>query len=536
MRISGNDGSMQAINRLNRNRKLLNAKLCKLSSGLRINGAADDAAGLAISEKMRALIRGLGQASRNIQDGISYLDTADSYLGEIQSPPLQRLRELAVAAANDTYNSNDRKLIQEEVEAIKDHLRQVFRSAEFNTHKIFAQDIKRIRTPIPGVLPGDTIIRQYGLQVVAGKNDIFSFRLDDQPYNITLSAGSYSASQLVEALNTKFADAGTDLTVQFERDSLVFKSPTKVFDGFGDNMIEINSPLAYTSIIYDNSKPGFIQGTSIIGKEDISDGVIIDNLHTTLSFRVGNNGTYKNAAITLAEGSYTQQQLIDTLNAYFTTKDIDVTASIDAATHALLIQHDICGAGYTIDQLSGTAKGVILDRVYTTTTEAYVYGGSNGYPARFSGYKNIIAGVTIQAGLNDSLRLMVDGTAHSFTLAPGTYDATGIINHLNSLFSSNVPPLPITAQLNGANLQLVHDPAASASVGAVSGMGAYELFGAGGQSSIESPGTFYFVEGNSTPQPGNHAAVTGRTSLTNGVQVISGFNDTLTFNLDGNAQ
>ena len=164
--------------------------------------------------------------------------------------------------------------------------KSTFRSAEFNTIKIFAEDIKRTKTPVPGSLAGDTIIRQYGLQVTAGRNDRLTFRLGGQPFEITLDAGNYTAEQLVQSLNSKFQAAGTDVTVDFEGDSLVYKSPTRILDSFGGSMIAIDFPLAYTSIIYDNSKPGFISGASIAGRQDISSGVTIDSSHDLLAFRL----------------------------------------------------------------------------------------------------------------------------------------------------------------------------------------------------------------------------------------------------------
>ena len=103
----------------------------KLSSGLRINRAADDAAGLAISEKMRAQIRGLNQASRNAQDGISLIQTAEGAINETHAI-LQRMRELAVQAANGTYQDEDRKLIQKEVDQLLEELDDITVKTEFS--------------------------------------------------------------------------------------------------------------------------------------------------------------------------------------------------------------------------------------------------------------------------------------------------------------------------------------------------------------------------------------------------------------------
>ncbi len=107
----------------------------KLSSGYRINRASDDAAGLSISEKMRSQIRGLEQASKNAQDGLSLIQTADGAMSEIHNM-LQRIRELAVSGATDTNVNADRTAIQEEVSALKSEIDRVARNTEFNSKKL----------------------------------------------------------------------------------------------------------------------------------------------------------------------------------------------------------------------------------------------------------------------------------------------------------------------------------------------------------------------------------------------------------------
>ena len=127
----------------------------KLSSGYRINRAADDAAGLAISEKMRRQIRGLGQNMCNIQDGISFIQVADGYLNEVHDM-LQRINELAVKGANGTLTDTDRGYVDEEVQQIKSEIERIFNSATFNDMKIF-------KVPYaPSVTPND---EPYDIQV-----------------------------------------------------------------------------------------------------------------------------------------------------------------------------------------------------------------------------------------------------------------------------------------------------------------------------------------------------------------------------------
>lgn len=111
----------------------------QLSSGYRINSAADDAAGLSISEKMRQQIRGLGKAEQNINDGTSYVQVADGALSEVQSM-LHRLNELSVQAANATNTDADRTAINEEVQALKTEINRIFSDTEYNTKKIWTTD------------------------------------------------------------------------------------------------------------------------------------------------------------------------------------------------------------------------------------------------------------------------------------------------------------------------------------------------------------------------------------------------------------
>ena len=135
MKINNNIQALNAYRNLNANQFGTSKNLEKLSSGLRINRAADDAAGLAISEKMRSQIRGLKQAERNSMDGISLMQTAEGALTEVHAM-LQRMRELAVQGANDTNTEYDRVQIQKEIEQLKLEIDSVSEKTEFNTRKL----------------------------------------------------------------------------------------------------------------------------------------------------------------------------------------------------------------------------------------------------------------------------------------------------------------------------------------------------------------------------------------------------------------
>lgn len=131
MIISHNMSAMFANRQLNLDTQMLDQNIEKLSSGQRINKAADDASGLAVSEKLKSQIRGLNQAQRNIENGVSFIQTSESYLQETTNI-LQRLRELAVQSANGIYSPQDRMQIQVEVSQLVDEVNRIASQAQFN--------------------------------------------------------------------------------------------------------------------------------------------------------------------------------------------------------------------------------------------------------------------------------------------------------------------------------------------------------------------------------------------------------------------
>ena len=133
--INTNVASLNAQRNLTNSTSSLSRSFQRLSSGLRINGAKDDAAGLAISNRLTAQIRGLNQAVRNTNDGISLAQTAEGALGETQNI-LQRVRELSVQSANDTNSASDRESLQAEVEQLTAEINRIGETTTFNNNKI----------------------------------------------------------------------------------------------------------------------------------------------------------------------------------------------------------------------------------------------------------------------------------------------------------------------------------------------------------------------------------------------------------------
>lgn len=130
---------MSILNNMNRHYDTMSRAMLRISSGYRINSAADDPAGLAISEKMRSQIRGLNMAAKNIQDGISLVQTAEGALNETHDM-IQRMRELAIEAANDTLTDDDRQKLELEFKELKKEIQRISTDTEFNTKTLLNGD------------------------------------------------------------------------------------------------------------------------------------------------------------------------------------------------------------------------------------------------------------------------------------------------------------------------------------------------------------------------------------------------------------
>ena len=140
MRIQHNITALNAHRNLSNNNSSVGKNLEKLSSGYKINRAGDDAAGLAISEKMRAQITGLETAQKNAEDGVALVQTAEGALTEVHSM-LNRMVALATQSANGTYSTANREEMQKEVDALKDEIDRISKSANFNGMTLFSGDL-----------------------------------------------------------------------------------------------------------------------------------------------------------------------------------------------------------------------------------------------------------------------------------------------------------------------------------------------------------------------------------------------------------
>jgi flagellin len=224
--INTNVASLNAQRNLNASRSTLAKALQRLSSGLRINSAADDAAGLAIAGRMTTQINGLNQAVRNANDGVSLLQTTDAALGTV-SQALQRMRELAVQAANSTNSDSDRAALQQEVSQLAAEIDRVGRTTSFNGQKVFGQNQtsavgdKDQLAVVDGLQAGwlssaEDLIKQY-----------YGIEGNDNPISIDLTGFTDGAGGTLARVSASVGASGigTNITLQVDMADFVPANP-----------------------------------------------------------------------------------------------------------------------------------------------------------------------------------------------------------------------------------------------------------------------------------------------------------------------
>ena len=219
MIINHNMNALNAHRNMGVNNTNAGKSMEKLSSGLRINRAGDDAAGLAISEKMRGQIRGLEQSSRNAADGISMIQTAEGALNETTNI-LQRMRELAVQASNDTNTSSDREEIQKEIDALTEEVDRIANNTEFNTQKLLNGNKSGVGGDVVNAAVQETK-GVFEIDLTASLQQNKKLVIDGVEIDITANAAN-GATDLENAVKAKITDY--DVTVTDKKIKLTQKN------------------------------------------------------------------------------------------------------------------------------------------------------------------------------------------------------------------------------------------------------------------------------------------------------------------------
>jgi flagellin len=249
--INHNITALNTYRQLNINSQNQAKSMAKLSSGLRINSAADDAAGLSISEKMKGQIRGLDQASRNAQDGISMISTAEGALNETQDI-LQRMRELATQASNGTNTDQDRDAIQKETNQLSSEINRIGNTTQFNTKSV----LKGTNQPATTTAAQNTTLAQGETGVAAGA--ISSLNVNTASVkaissSTTVQDGTSNATGAVTGFAlTANSIQGANATVTLNN-GLVFKAQSSGTTLNGDTVQIVQATAASTASSYSTS-------------------------------------------------------------------------------------------------------------------------------------------------------------------------------------------------------------------------------------------------------------------------------------------
>ena len=330
MRINTNLMALNAQNKLQVNQSNVEKSIQKLSSGLRINSAADDAAGLAISEKMRAQIRGLGQAQDNAQDGISLLQTAEGALQQT-TDILQRMRELVIKAQNTgVLTDNDRTSITSELSTLRDELDRIATSTTFNSKKLLNGELAVQRAEDGGTFS-------------AGIVDVVNANAGTT-YTITAQAGQRAYISYVDSTGTTISCV-SDITMTGTLTGKV---------NFSDAGISIN--------FWTNKIPlGSFNGTTIITADE--------SMGKKADFKIGAN-TYTEDILAIGIGDMSSRGLNIKGDGTKFSIDIstaksanDVLDAVDFAIDAVSSQRATLGAiqnrmEYAISNLSATKENL----------------------------------------------------------------------------------------------------------------------------------------------------------------------------------
>lgn len=517
----------------------------KLSTGYDINRAADDAAGLAISEKMRRLIRGLDQGTRNAEDGVSWTQIGDGALNEVHDI-LHRMTELSIQSLNETNSEEDRAYLQSEFEHLQTELDRISKTTEFNELNIFEE-----HKPTYYQCEGDVQWPYNQIHTITdGRNDLtIKYRKDDkgaqETLKITVPAGDYTTQELVDKIDSALEDAGglaDGIMFQMTGDGYCNVN----FEG-GEVIDAVSGSLSY--LLYDMNEGG--EFGALIGTTSIVDGypLQITSQNNALEFTIQDiAGNEEQKQIQLPTGWYSRQELIDILNDKL--KDTDIKATEYGSGIKLGGENSIVtkfkGNMFKIDNDGKNYSSMFYDNVSygsVVLESAYFQGGyvltNSSKDKEYNVFRIDSTNNQLSIQAND---MTVPVT---ITIPEGEYSITQMASELNSLFT-NTPGLEklsatynlsngyyglkITSQVEGLDSKIDID----------AGSSAYnELFVDRGYTSYRNYSQYQANVKNET-NSNTIASFTGSKNLsglsqTVPLKITAGVNDTFTLKIDSNS-
>ncbi len=434
LRINHNVGALGTYSKLNANSSSLEKSIAKLSSGLRINTAADDAAGLAISEKMRSQINGLNRARLNAQDGISMLQIAEGGLNETESM-LQRMRELAIQASNDTLTSNDRLEIQKEINQLRDAINDIANSTEYNTKKLLngnqTAQVSSSSKSIRGVVTGSGNVAgdyQVSMSVVqAGISQVQTTQMFMNKNTGELAKG-----------NTKLEDIA-----QFYDENGVFalaSAQTLTVTGNSESSnLTIDGKMTLDQLA--SALQNSISGVNGLGIKNSTASVV-----STVQSNVSGLGGY----IQLTSGKVGDSGDFSVAGDQAVIDALGLSVSRESANNVVQVNlKDANGNSRTINTSSDRAYGLLngIDLNFDST------------PAQVAGNGGIVEGLKFETAENLAFNFDVGTTNYAVNVSlSGKYSMEGIAAEINKQIEATVANSGMEASVVDGQIRLTYNP------------------------------------------------------------------------------
>lgn len=452
MILHHNITAMNVMRQLGITNTNLNKTTEKLSSGYRINHASDDTANLQISEKKRAQIRGLVRAARNADDGISFVQTGDSAMDEMESI-LHRMRELCIQSSNDTYTDEDRATMQMEFDQLQSEIDKINDQTEFNTLKVFEHYPDTYFS-----FNGNRLWSQDQIHNIDNSNHSLAIKYQlektgpEKEITLTIPNGTYTTQELIDEMDTiitTLGDKADGLYLEYTKSgccNMVLQN--------GETISELSGGLSY--LFFDEftgSQMGSLIGTTIF---DPDFPLVINERNNELKFTIEKyDGTTSKVDITIASGLYTRQDMINYLNQKLAGTGMEASGYGDYSIQIGGEEGVITGLKGNMFQID--EAGQVMVSVFYDNTK---YGSVQKTPGQFTGgavLVNNASDITYNHfhmdGSNNTLRIRVNADAATpytdITLDYGDYTMAEMLTQLQNKLTA--AGLDVTVESHAQN-------------------------------------------------------------------------------------
>lgn len=386
------DGLYKTLHGMERSESKLAQASQRLASGNRINSAADDAAGLAISEKLRAIDRGLRQGLRNTSDGINYLDTVDGCAQEMNNM-LHRLKELAVESANGTNSRLDRDALDLEYQQILEEFANISDSAHFNGIPLMEKHLSEYEKDTGNVVHSEPI-------VITDENSLLNIGYiingKTMECSVTIPGGTYSVSEAADVIDTLLYDKAPELIIGLNENS---QFTMQCEGGKIDHISGGASTLFYDTVL--GSTDGYLLGVTRFANDSTARLEVVAGKNDVIEFRLGNNDETK-YTLQLDVGKYNRPELVAHINEKIASAGLP--CEVEAVMYTTDEGNNVIGlrSETTITGLSGNF--LMIDEgiaIHSPIYDICCYSTLVNSEATLTGTKSIVSGVEIERGRND---------------------------------------------------------------------------------------------------------------------------------------